>query len=94
MRSPAWHEYRRQERRLIHVRWRHRGLESEEEELILEAMTDAWVGLTDEERRELDSEPPRSLIRTSSDARRRRLEFDVDVFDFDRAPVRTLGEAA
>ena len=41
--------------RLIHVRWKHRGGESTEEDALLDRMEVVWWKLTDDERAELDA---------------------------------------
>jgi hypothetical protein len=93
MSSPAYTEFRRHEATLIHVRWQNKGLDSREEDAILESMDDAWWQLTEEERCQIDAQPPRSLIRSVVLAGRR-VEHDIDVFDVSRVRVRTLAEVA
>jgi len=92
MTSPAYEDYRRHERHLIHVRWVNRGAASPQEDEVLDAMEEAWTRLTEDERRVVDAEPPRSLIREPP-APRRALT-DRDILDAPRTPVRALGEVA
>lgn len=93
MTSAGYDEYRRHEKRLIHLRWRNRGLDSPAEDAILAAMDDAWSQLTAEERTQIDAEPPRSLIRVI-EVPGRRIERDVDIFSISRVPVRIFNEVA
>jgi len=51
--------YRALELRLWHVRWRHEGEESPEEDAILDDMERVWLQLSDEERDLLRHEEPR-----------------------------------
>ena len=60
--SDALHRHRALERELIYIRWKYAGLESEEEESILDAMEEIWYELSEEEQDELNSEGTQSLI--------------------------------
>ena len=61
--SDALRRHRALERELIYIRWKYAGLESEEEESLLDAMEDIWYKLSKEEQNELNSEGTKSLIR-------------------------------
>ena len=61
--SDALQRHRALERDLIYIRWQYAGLESEEEEPILDAMEEIWYELSEEEQNELNSEGTKSLIR-------------------------------
>ena len=61
--SETLERYRFLERDLIYIRWRHAGLESEEEEPVLDAMEEVWYELSEEEQQLLYSEGTQSLIR-------------------------------
>ena len=61
--SDALQRYRALEEDLIYIRWQYAGLESEEEEPILDAMEEIWYELSEEEQNELNSEGTKSLIR-------------------------------
>lgn len=63
--SDALKRYRDIERDLIHVRWMHCGFDSPQEDLVIEALADAWTALTDEEREIIEAEPRKSLIRSA-----------------------------
>ena len=58
-------KYRRFENELVRVRWIHHGLESPEEDDILERMDAAWSRLSAGEQSEVSAEPARSLLRES-----------------------------
>ncbi len=60
--SEALRQYRFLEKDLIHVRRRHEGLESEEEESILDAMEELWHELDADEQQLLYSEGTKSLM--------------------------------
>ncbi len=60
--SDALQRHRALERELIYIRWKHAGLESKEEEAILDAMEEIWYELSEEEQDELNSEGTQSLI--------------------------------
>lgn len=64
--SEAFKRYRSLERDLIYIRWQHAGLESEEEDSILEDMDVVWYELSEEEQQLLYSEGTKSLIRDAS----------------------------
>lgn len=51
--------YRRLERRLWMIRWRHEGVESTEEDGILDEMELAWIDLSESEEAILRAEGPR-----------------------------------
>jgi hypothetical protein len=94
MMSDALSRYRTLEDTLVFVRWTHRGLESEEEDALLDAMDVVWAELEEDEREWLQAEPPRSLIRTARGPRSLREFVDVD-HDIDpRSTPRKRGEAA
>jgi hypothetical protein len=61
--SEALAKYRRLENELVRIRWIHRGLESPEEDDILEKMDVAWSRLSAEEHAAVSAEPVRSLLR-------------------------------
>ena len=61
--SDALQRHRALERELIYIRWKHAGLESGEEESILDAMEEIWYDLSEEEQNELNNEGTKSLIR-------------------------------
>lgn len=61
--SDALQRHRALERELIYIRWKHAGLESKEEEAILDAMEEIWYELSEEEQDQLNSEGTKSLIR-------------------------------
>ena len=65
--SDALQQHRALERELIYIRWKYAGLESEEEESILDAMEEVWYELSEEEQDELNSEGTKSLIRDNDD---------------------------
>ncbi len=64
--SEAFKRYRSLERDLIYIRWQHAGLESEEEDSILEDMDVVWYELSEEEQQLLYNEGTKSLIRDAS----------------------------
>ena len=76
--SEALQQYRSLEADLIYIRWQHAGFESEEEEPVLDAMTEIWYELSEEEQNELNSEGTKSLIRDNDDN--------------DESPMETLSE--
>lgn len=63
--SDGIRRHRELERRLKHVRRANRGLESSEEEGILDEMEQLWWQLSEEERKILDNDDPESLIQPS-----------------------------
>ena len=58
----AMRRYRALEKRLIDVREKHGGIESKEEEEVLEQMDETWKDLNDDEQAQLRSEEPKSKI--------------------------------
>lgn len=86
--------YRELENELVFVRWVNRGMESEAEDHLLDKMEQAWWELDAEERRLLQSEPPRSPIREGSVARPPRRLVDSDKELDPAAPPRRTEEAA
>lgn len=89
-----YERYRELERKLIHVRWLHRGLDSSEEEALLEEMDAAWWKMSEEQRARIDAEPPRSLIRSEPLPVGSKALQDVDVFAAPSMSPRLLGEVA
>lgn len=67
-------------KQLAFVRWIHQGLESEEEDQILEEMDGVWLQLTREEQDILQSEKPTTLIRDQQISDVDRQLKDVDVW--------------
>ncbi len=63
----ALQRYRALEEALIHIRWQHAGLESAEEEPVLDSMEEIWYELSEEQQNELNSEGTKSLIRDNDD---------------------------
>jgi hypothetical protein len=57
-------KYKELQKKLTFVRWINDGLESEEEDVILELMDKCWLELTDEEREEINANPVKSLTCT------------------------------
>lgn len=51
-------QYRELQQRRDHIQRAHLGMESPEEDAILEEMDTVWWGLSDAERERLQSEPP------------------------------------
>ena len=84
--SDALQRYRVLEEDLIHIRWQYAGLESEEEEPILDAMEEIWYELNEEEQNELNSEGTKSLIR-DNDAK-------SPMETFREIPMLVLGDVA
>ena len=76
--SDALQRYRALEEDLIHIRWQYAGLESEEEEPILDDMEEVWYELSEEEQQVLYREGTKSLIRDNDDN--------------DESPMETLSE--
>ncbi len=64
--SKALKRYRELESELAHVRWIYRGQESEGEEGIVEALAEAWYGLSEEEQAQIRSEGPKTLLAEGS----------------------------
>lgn len=50
---------------LVRVRWLHAGLESSEEDTLLERMDSAWFALTEAERSYVQALPARSVLRVA-----------------------------
>jgi len=86
MTSEALERYRALESQLVRVRWIHGGLESPEEDDILDEMDGAWSKLTNEERVQINAEPSRSLLRAGAPATR--LMRDADVWTYPELPPR------
>ncbi len=63
--------YRALESDLARIRWIHRGLESREEDDVLEKMDHAWARLSDAEQALVSAEPARSFLREGSPAQER-----------------------
>jgi hypothetical protein len=59
--------YRLLEEQLVAVREKYRGIETEEENDLLDQMEYVWYLLNDEEHNQLNKEPPRSLILSRDD---------------------------
>jgi len=74
--SEAMKKYRRLEERLIWMRWINRGHEAPEEEDLLEEMTEAWMGLSDQEQELIRQEGPKSLIAPMDDSKARQLLYE------------------
>lgn len=89
--SDALAKYRELEARLVHIRWIHRGLESQEEDEILDKMDGAWSRLSVQEQSEVNAAPPRSLLQREHAITRTRM--DTDVWLYRELPPRSM-EAA
>ena len=63
--SSAFEEYKHLENELVMTRWVHLGLESSEEDDILDQMDGAWCKLAAEEQARFNAEGARSLLRDS-----------------------------
>ncbi len=59
----AWTRYERLWSKLVRIRWIHGGLESPEEDDILDQMDEVWSRLTSEEQVQMSAKPSRSLLR-------------------------------
>ncbi len=92
--SAAFARYRRLDDELAFIRWIHRGLESEEEDRILDDMEQVWWELEEQERELLQSETPRSLILSRTDTNPTRKLVDSDKECDPSAPTRRIEEAA
>ena len=77
--SDALQQHRALERELIYIRWKYAGLESEEEDSILDAMEDIWYELSEEEQNELNSEGTKSLMRDNDAKSSERDWMDEDI---------------
>ncbi|HSN98910.1 MAG TPA: hypothetical protein VLS89_11515 [Candidatus Nanopelagicales bacterium] len=75
--SEALAKYRQLEEKLVRIRWIHRGIESPEEDDILEQMDSAWSRLTADEQAQVNAEPVRSLIREGRPTTRSMVDEDV-----------------
>ena len=75
--SEALTKYRRLEEEFVRTRWIHRGIESPEEDVILEKMDSAWSRLTAEEQVVVNAEPVRSLLREGRPTTRSMVAEDV-----------------
>ena len=93
MSAPLDH-YRKLEERLRYLRWLSQGLESVQEDTLLEEMDDVWWELSEEERAIAEAERPRSLIRDGLGNAPRRQLVDTDVKVSPSAAPRTTEEAA
>jgi len=92
--AEAVRRHRELERKLRHVRWLNQGLESEEEERLLDEMEAVWWGLSEQERTEVDRDDPATLIRpVPVYAGCHRLE-DGDVWVSEQAPTHALKEVS
>ena len=54
--------YKNLETQLIHMRWVHQGRECEEEEALLETMSEAWLDMSAEDQRRIRAEGPKTLL--------------------------------
>lgn len=59
----AYIQYRQLEEQLIKVRDANDGRESAKEDALLDQMDDVWWSLSEDDRRRLQAEPPKSIIR-------------------------------
>jgi hypothetical protein len=84
--SDALARYRELEGKLLHTRWVHGGLESSEEDDLLEEMDGVWWELAPEEHALLNSEGSKTLIRDRVPATR--TTVDVDVWSYSDLPPR------
>ena len=78
--TEALAKYRRLDQELVRVRWIHRGLESPEEDEILEKMDDAWSRLAADEQAQVNAEPVRSLLREGRPTTRSMVDEDVWIY--------------
>jgi hypothetical protein len=78
--SEALAGYRRLEEELVRLRWIHRGLESPEEDDILEKMDGVWSRLSAEEQAQVNAEPVRSLLREGHPTTRTMVDEDVWIY--------------
>jgi hypothetical protein len=84
--SEAFERYQQLEKGLILVRWINRGLESTEEDVILEEMDSVWFRLSAEEQAQLSAEPVRSFVRQGHPITR--TIVDEDVWSYGELPPR------
>ncbi|MGM0579015.1 MAG: hypothetical protein ACQEXJ_25065 [Myxococcota bacterium] len=91
--SRSLDRYRELEDELVYIRWLHQGLESDEEDELLDEMDAVWRDLTAQERALVDAEPPRSLVRSPGAPGTARL-VDTDKLADPAAPPRRRAKAA
>jgi hypothetical protein len=84
--SEALARYRQLENELVRIRWIHRGLESPEEDDILDKMDAAWSRLSSAEQAKVSAEPVRSLLRKGHLIERTMV--DEDVWNYRELPPR------
>lgn len=84
--SDALKRYRELEARLVRARWIHVGIESTEEDEVLDQMDGAWSMLSTEEQATLNAEGAQSLLRDEHPATR--ITEDEDVWLFPDLPPR------
>ncbi|KYF83581.1 hypothetical protein BE11_44945 [Sorangium cellulosum] len=75
--SDALARYQELEEELVRIRWIHQGLESQEEDEILDKMDGAWSRLSPAEQSEVNAAPARSLLRREHAITRTRMDTDV-----------------
>jgi hypothetical protein len=93
--SEGVRRHRELERKLRHVRWLNQGLESEEEERLLDEMEALWWELSERERGLLDKDDPTTLVRSRlSYCPRHRISEDSDVWAGKGAGARALREVS
>lgn len=92
--NDAFSRYRELEEQLVRIRWMYQGMESDEEDAILEEMDEVWWRLTEEERQRLNEQKPESLILSKAPISRHRQFNDVDIWSSPGVPVRILREVA
>lgn len=90
--SDALARYWQLEATLVRVRWIHRGLESKDEDEILDEMDGAWSRLSVEEQSVVNAAPPRSLLLEPGAGMRTMM--DSDVWLHRELPPRNNREAA
>lgn len=81
----AMGEYRKLEKKLAYTRWLNDGLESEEEDCILDDIDAAWTDLSESEKDLIRGEGPKTFIRKDPAKSVRRL---VDTVPGDGVPAR------
>ena len=87
----AWAKYERLWSQLIRIRWIHAGLESPEEDEILEQMDETWLCLTPDEQMRISVQPNRSLLRTQpSKSARELVDVTEDEFAREHSPRRIV----
>ena len=92
--TTALDRYRRLEDDLVFVRWVNRGLESQQEDDLLDEMEQVWWEMGEDERALVEAAPPRSLVRGPSAGGHHRRLVDSDIEADPAAPPRTKEEAA